>query len=195
MTVHVRSLLVLALVLFAAGAFVACGGSKDEPTSAATATAAVKTAPATTAAAVVTATPAVTATAASAGTPSTSAATPPIAATEPPRGTAAAVTLKEFTVAIDLASVPAGEVKFTVRNAGAIPHEMVLLKTDVNPRQLPLKEGVVDETRYKVVGAVREVGGGAVKTGTFGLDAAKYVLLCNIAGHPAAGMYTTLTVK
>ena len=192
MTVHVRGPLVLALVLFAAGASVACGSSKDEPTSAATA--AVKTIPAAAAATVIVATPAATATAAVAGTPSTSAATP-TAATEPPRGATAAVTMKEFTIAIDSASIPAGEVKFTVRNAGAIPHEMVLLKTDVNPRQLPLKEGVVDETRYQVIGAVREVSGGAVKTGTFGLDAAKYVLLCNIAGHPAAGMYTTFTVK
>ena len=184
MTVHVRGLSVLALLFFVAGAFVACGGSKDAPTSAATAAAVAKTAPAAPAAAAVV------------GAPATSAATPSTAAAEPPRGTAAAVTMKEFAIAIDQASIPAGEVKLTVRNAGAVPHEVVILKTDVNPRQLPLRDGVVDETQYKVVGAVREVsGGGAVKTGTFGLDAGKYVLLCNIAGHPAAGMYTVFVVK
>jgi len=219
---RVQGMLALPLLLVAAGVLVAC--DRVDETRGATAVVIGTTVAATTSA-VGTAAPAATASAAAIATPpGTAAATPaasstaptpaqtappaatqapaspaqtaPPAATQAPASAVAAnVTLKEFAIAIEPNAIIAGQLSLTVRNSGAIPHEVVILKTDTNPRQLPISAGVVDETRYNVIGAVREVGAGAVKTGTFNLDAGKYVLLCNIAGHPVAGMYTAFVVK
>ncbi len=188
MMVPVRSSLTSALLLFAAGALVACSGSKDEPPPTAKATVAAM--------ATVAAKTTTTATVAPAGAPGASAATPAAAATTVSGGgSSAEVNLKEFSIAVEPGAVPAGELRFNVRNTGKVPHEIVILQTDVDPAKMPVKEGRIDEAQYKPVGAVRDVNGGATKTETFKLNPGKYVFICNIAGHPNAGMYTAVTVR
>lgn len=112
------------------------------------------------------------------------------------------VNLKEWSVVADPASAPAGAITFNVVNNGTIPHELVVLKTDISPELLPVEAadptkvdeaaagienvGEVDDTVLNVSGA----------TGTLTLDLApgKYVLICNVSSHYKAGMRTAFTV-
>lgn len=112
------------------------------------------------------------------------------------------VDLKEMTVVADPASVPAGAVTFNAVNSGTIPHELVVLKTDISPELLPARAAdatKVDEAAAgienlgEIEDSVLDVSGA---TGTLTLDLApgKYVLICNVSGHYKAGMRTAFTV-
>jgi len=92
-------------------------------------------------------------------------------------------------------SVAAGDVTFTVENTGTIKHEVVALKTDVAFDQLPVGESEADKVDEAT--SVGEVEVEAGETGSFtvtGLEAGKYVLVCNIAKHYALGMRAAFTV-
>ncbi|MBI4260161.1 MAG: hypothetical protein HY658_06305 [Actinobacteria bacterium] len=89
----------------------------------------------------------------------------------------------------------AGEVTFEVHNDGTVPHELVVVKSDLAPGALPVAGGAVDEAQVEVIGEVEEFEAGTIETGTFQLDAGSYVLFCNIAGHYEQGMSARLTVE
>ena len=121
-------------------------------------------------------------------------------------GTSVNVTLKEFAIAIDQATVPAGEITFRVKNGGTIVHEMVVAKTDLAPEKLPLLTagstieeghavGDVDEEQLDSPGEVSDVPVGQTSNATFKLEPGKYVLYCNLAGHYKLGMFTTFIVE
>lgn len=102
-------------------------------------------------------------------------------------------TLDEWSIKGDAAAVKSGSVKVTADNVGAVPHEVVFLKTDTPAGQLKVTNGEVSEKDS--VGDVADIAGGKSKTGTLDLKPGKYVLVCNIAGHYEQGMYTSLVVK
>jgi len=127
---------------------------------------------------------------------SPSAAAPsPSAATSSPAGTTITATLTEFAIAMSASSAPAGPVTFNVTNAGTMVHEFVILQTDILAKDLPLVDNVVVEDDYSPVGEVPETEAG--KSGTFSatLAAGHYAIICNIAGHVAAGMVIDFTVN
>ena len=146
-----------------------------------------------------------TATATTAAPKATATEAPKAAATEAPKATAAAtqaaaasevsITLKEFTIAPTPASVKAGEVTFTVKNAGAAPHELVVVKSDADPKKLPVKDGLVDEAVNKPLFRTPTIPAGASGSQKVKLDPGKYVLLCNVPGHYALGMVVAYTVN
>lgn len=132
----------------------------------------------------------------SGATASPSAAAPSSSApTESPAGTTVTATLTEFVIALSASSAPAGPVTFNVTNAGTMVHEFVILKTDTLAKDLPLVDGVVVEDDFSPVGEVPETEAG--KSGTFSatLAAGHYAIICNIAGHVAAGMVIDFTVN
>jgi uncharacterized cupredoxin-like copper-binding protein len=104
--------------------------------------------------------------------------------------TTVAVSLAEWSVSVDKASVPAGEVTFNVTNDGTTDaHEMVVLKTDLAPGDLPTDgSGKVDEEGEGIVsmGEVEELEVGGTGSLTVTLQPGKYVLICNIV-HTANG--------
>jgi len=107
-------------------------------------------------------------------------------------------TVKEWAVVIDAAEAKAGDVTFTMKNAGAVPHEFIIVKTDFAPGKIPLgPDNRFDEEGEGVFvpGEISEWNPGTTGTVTLKLDPGKYQLLCNIAGHYANGMYTQLTVS
>jgi hypothetical protein len=119
-------------------------------------------------------------------------------------GVAVAVTLDEWSVAAEPASAAAGEVTFDVRNDGAEPHELVVVKAG-SPSELTVVEGRVDEDALPAgtfVGEVEAFPAGETCEGTFELAAGNYVLFCNIAetedgeleSHFEEGMATTFSV-
>jgi uncharacterized cupredoxin-like copper-binding protein len=114
------------------------------------------------------------------------------------------VTLTEWAIVTDAASVPAGDVEFVVTNAGTqFKHEFVVIKTDLAPADLPAVDGKVDEAGAGItfIGEVEEMEIGASETASFELTAGKYVLICNVVeaagaheSHYNEGMRVAFTV-
>lgn len=116
------------------------------------------------------------------------------------------VTLTEWAVIPDKASAAAGNVTFEVTNAGPqFKHEFVLIKSDLDPADLPADStGKVDEAGAGIqfIGEVEELEIGATQTASFELTAGNYVLICNIVeaaggheSHYTEGMRTAFTVN
>lgn len=90
-------------------------------------------------------------------------------------------------------TAPAGDVTFEFTNAGKVEHELIVLKTDAAVGSLkPGDDGRVSEDES--VGEVSETPAGETKSETINLKPGKYLLVCNIPGHYAAGMRATLVV-
>lgn len=119
-----------------------------------------------------------------------------------------AVTLQEFAVAADPASVPAGSVTFDVTNDGPDDvHEFVVIATDLGPTELPVDEdGAVEEggEGMEVVDEIEDIPVGESPSLTVDLEAGNYVLICNILqeeadgtleAHYTEGMRTGFTVE
>lgn len=115
------------------------------------------------------------------------------------------VTLTEWAVVTDSASVPAGDVSFEVTNASTqFTHEFVVIKTDLAPADLPAVDGKVDEAGAGIefIGEVEGMATGATESVSFNLTAGKYVLICNVVettggleAHYMEGMRTAFTVN
>lgn len=106
-------------------------------------------------------------------------------------------------------TVPAGQVSLRVANTGSINHEVVVLTLPAGQSvgQRPVgTDGKVDEagslgeaSRTCGAGEGMESADPGIAPGSSGwttlnLKPGRYELLCNIAGHYGAGMYTQLTV-
>jgi len=100
--------------------------------------------------------------------------------------------MSEYSLAPAPAVGSAGLVRFTVRNAGAINHEFVVLRTDKQAGSL-LKGGEADERGN--VGEIGDLPPGSAKTLALRLKAGHYALICNLPGHYAAGQHSDFTVR
>jgi uncharacterized cupredoxin-like copper-binding protein len=98
-------------------------------------------------------------------------------------------------IPMDVSEVSAGQVTFLVSNTGAAEHEFVLIATDLAADQLPVKDGVVDETQVPVVTRTALLQPGEKATVSVDLPAGHYVVICNVPGHYLAGMHTEFTVR
>ncbi|MBM4409892.1 MAG: hypothetical protein FJ037_00955 [Chloroflexi bacterium] len=106
-----------------------------------------------------------------------------------------AVTLKDFGVTTTPGSVPAGHITFITHNAGATPHELVVVKTDLAPDRLPqVDQKFVDVKQVQVLAETEPFDGGTKPELTAELPPGRYVLLCNVASHYISGMYAAFTV-
>lgn len=106
--------------------------------------------------------------------------------------------LTEFSVKFDQSSVAAGDVHVTVNNDGKLEHELVAFRTDLPVDQFPMKDGRADEEGAGVTHfdpEAENVKAGGTKTVTMHLPAGRYVFICNLPGHYAAGMRAEVTVK
>jgi uncharacterized cupredoxin-like copper-binding protein len=106
-----------------------------------------------------------------------------------------AAELLEMAIPMDVSEVSAGQVTFLVSNTGAAEHEFVLIATDLAADQLPVKDGVVDETQVPVVTRTALLQPGEKATVSVDLPAGHYVVICNVPGHYLAGMHTEFTVR
>lgn len=95
-------------------------------------------------------------------------------------------------------SVQAGDVTLEVTNASKDTiHEMVVVPITSESEPLPFNpdENAVDEDAASAIGEVPELDPGASGSVTLRLAAGTYALICNVAGHYGAGMWTILTVS
>ena len=91
----------------------------------------------------------------------------------------------------------AGVVTFQVTNTSKDTiHEMILVKLDKPGAALSYdsKNSVLNEDKIGYLGEVEERDPGKSGTLTKVLKPGDYLLICNIAGHYAAGMWTPFTV-
>lgn len=105
------------------------------------------------------------------------------------------VSTGEWFMKPDPASVKAGAIKFDVTNDGKIEHEFVVMKTDLAPGKLPVKDNKAEESAGEVEGEIERIAPGKTSELVLNLKAAKYVLLCNLTGHYKSGQYSGFTVK
>ncbi|ADU50615.1 hypothetical protein Tmar_0494 [Thermaerobacter marianensis DSM 12885] len=122
---------------------------------------------------------------------------------KPAGATQVNVTLKEWAIEVEPAQVKAGRVYFLVTNAGPErPHELVIVRSDAEPEQLPVADGRVREDQVEMVGEVEAFAAGTRASGLFDLEPGRYLLICNIVegegdqatSHFAEGMVAELTV-
>ena len=118
------------------------------------------------------------------------------------------VELSEFNVAVSqFAAAPSGTIRFAVKNAGSIDHELIVLRTKRPFNELPVADAgdppVPVKTRADKVDEttnVGETGEPDLKPGetrTFiikNLPAGHYALVCNLAKHYGLGMRAAFTV-
>jgi plastocyanin len=116
----------------------------------------------------------------------------------PVGGTAVNGVEAEWSVQIDLASVKAGPVTFTFKNAGKIVHEMLIVKTDLPVGTMPvdpIEHRFNEESpQWEVVKEISEYDAGTTKALTLTLEPGNYQLVCNVPGHYANGMAAAFTV-
>src|SRR5581483_6508235 len=103
------------------------------------------------------------------------------------------------TMGIDLSrpSAPAGLVKFNVTNTSKDTiHEMIVIQLSDPGKPLAYiaDENRVDEDRVGDKGEVSELEPGKSGALTVALKPGKYILICNVAGHFAAGMWAECEV-
>jgi len=115
-----------------------------------------------------------------------------------PSGTPVNVLLEDFKVRQDAAVVPAGAVRFDIRNQGPTTHEFIVVRTDRSPDKLPLqRDGLTVNEEAFGVELVDEAEGLDIddrQTLDLRLAPGHYVMYCNLEGHYLGGMYAALTV-
>jgi uncharacterized cupredoxin-like copper-binding protein len=89
----------------------------------------------------------------------------------------------EFHIKLSAPSAKAGTVTFTVKNAGHLAHQFLVLKTKL--------------AAGKLIGGISGAGlrAGASKTVALSLPPGHYVLFCNLPAHYKSGQYAAFTVK
>ena len=102
-----------------------------------------------------------------------------------------------MSVRTNVTSVKAGQVTFDVTNLSrSIVHEMIVVAVENPNTPLPYdyNTGQIPEKQVKMLGETNGMEPNAEKTITLDLKPGAYLLICNVPGHYAAGMWTPLTV-
>jgi len=105
------------------------------------------------------------------------------------------VEMTDYNVVPNVASVRAGQTKIGVRNRGSQPHDLVVLRTDLAPGNLPYDAGRAKAGEPGLVARTKELRAGGTAAVTATLEPGQYVLICNVAGHYGLGMRSALKVE
>jgi uncharacterized cupredoxin-like copper-binding protein len=122
----------------------------------------------------------------------------PVAAAPAPAVSPVAVTLSEFQVRPGATTIAAGKVTLQIANAGMMPHELLVFRSDLAPADYPMHDGDIDETGP---GITKVSDGDNLAPGTNQTrvvdftQTGTYLLVCNLPGHFKMGMYSVITVK
>jgi uncharacterized cupredoxin-like copper-binding protein len=120
------------------------------------------------------------------------------AATQHPKLPVITVTEKDFRLQLSPAQVQAGWVTLDVSNAGPDTHEVLIVRGTGPDGGLALRpDGVTvdeDALESQTVGTVDDLQPRSHRTLRLRLDAGRYELFCNMAGHYLTGMHSELTV-
>jgi len=107
------------------------------------------------------------------------------------------IEMKEFAFIPKDASGPAGIDEIVTPNIGQVEHELELFKSDVDPGSLTVEpeEDKADTSPLgeEILETFAEPG--QTDSAIADLKPGKYAMICNVAGHYAAGMWGNLTIK
>ena len=117
------------------------------------------------------------------------------AATASPAVEPIQVSLKEWAISLSVTAARAGRTAFSVRNDGTVPHDLVLLRTDIEANRLPTSGGRVDERQVEVVGRTAQLTPGSGAEVSLDLGTGNYVFICNVIGHYNSGQFAAFTVQ
>ena len=118
-----------------------------------------------------------------------------VLATEPVNKIAGSVA--EWAVRTTANRAYSGDVTFAITNFGTITHEFLVVKTDLEPGKIPVGSDnrfSEDGGGLEVIDEIAEFEVNTTGLLKVSLEPGKYQLLCNIAGHYKAGMWTALEV-
>lgn len=97
------------------------------------------------------------------------------------------VSLTEWDVSVEPAEVHPGALSFSVKNNGTRTHQLLIIKSDLPVRQLPMLDVSVDESKVNIAGAVQRLQPGESATIEGELFPGKYVLICNLVDRLPSG--------
>lgn len=116
-------------------------------------------------------------------------------------GTTIEAKLTDFKISPSTPTVQAGVISFRVHNTGQEMHEMALIRTDFDPKQLPMDAtgGAVETADgMTLIAEAEAIAPGAQKTFSATVTPGTYVLICNTIAngkkHYALGMAERITV-
>jgi uncharacterized cupredoxin-like copper-binding protein len=104
------------------------------------------------------------------------------------------VSLRDDAVTLDPNSAGAGSITFSATNDGTATHEIEVFRGDVDPATLPVEDNVASTEGLELVDEIEDITPGSSADLTVDLDAGAYVVMCNLPGHFARGMYSTFEV-
>ncbi len=99
-----------------------------------------------------------------------------------------------FAVTPDQPTISEGLVYFLANNDGTQDHNFRVIATDLPPDQLPTASGAADEGALDVVASIPQFGAATSQSTEVELPPGNYVLICNIPGHYASGMFVGFEV-
>jgi len=104
----------------------------------------------------------------------------------------------EWKIVVSANTHTAGDVTFHLDNRGTVPHEFLVVATDMSGTQLldtvDPATNRLNEDNLDVVDEQPEYEPGTTATLTVKLPKGHYVVMCNIEGHYKAGMYADFDV-
>lgn len=118
------------------------------------------------------------------------------------------ITLTEWEIEVPSGPIPAGRVVLDERNAGKVDHDLLLVRTDRAPDDLPrgLSGPVPGAAGEVVFGEIHthdhdagetedHLSPGSSRRRTVDLDPGSYVLICPLQGHYEAGQAASFEVR
>ena len=104
--------------------------------------------------------------------------------------------VSEWKIDLDATTSKAGEVTFTIKNAGTLGHEFLVVKTDIAPGEIPLDGDHFPEPAegLEVIDEIGEYPVDTTESLTLNLEAGNYQIVCNLPGHYKNGMHLAFTV-
>lgn len=106
-----------------------------------------------------------------------------------------AITLKDFSLTAEPATFASGDVTFGIANEGPSAHEFVIFRSDEEPGELPVGNGLIPEDQVELVDEAEDIAPGTNTTLTVNLEPGSYVLVCNLPAHYEQGMRAALTIR
>jgi uncharacterized cupredoxin-like copper-binding protein len=109
------------------------------------------------------------------------------------------VSLTDFKIGLASATLPAGKVTLQIANQGSQAHELLVFATGLDPSAFPRQsDGSINEDGQGLnkISDGDNLDPGGQQTRTVDLTTpGRYVLVCNLPGHFAQGMYAAVTVQ
>jgi len=103
--------------------------------------------------------------------------------------------LDEWSIELGSPEQAAGTITLQVQNVGTMEHEVILIRTTLEPDKLPQQSGTVNLSGLDVVGRKDGIERREKTTLEASLTPGSYVFICNLSGHYALGMRAGLVVK